>query len=182
MPHTEKLLNWTPSVALQDDHMMLFSLHHGHTPAQPNNLLKHLRGLRHDSFQNIESNATMPKHSCKGSCSFALDTGSSQSNRQVTADSSGAKGSAGDSISSGSPDESQISDQRKIKSEQNTAEATALQTQATQTQQALFQDLDAILSTNTNSGILRRKVKQASPSVTCTGACCMHACLVRHPI
>ena len=159
--------------------MVLFSLHQGHTPALSHDLLNHLQGLRQHSKQNVHFKATMPKRNCKGSYSSASDTESSQTNSQLPADSSGVRESASDCSSSGSLDDIEISDQRKARSEQGTAAATKLQTQATNSQQAVFQNLDAILSTGASSGMLRRKVEQASPSATCAGARCLCACLVR---
>ena len=155
--------------------MALFSLHHGHTPALANDLLEHLQGLRQGSTQNPASSVSMTEPNCKGSCSSSSDTGSSLSDSQVTADRKGVEESASDCISSDSPNESEAFDQSKARSEHGTtAAATDLQTQATKTQQALFQNLDAILSTDSRPGMLRRKVEQASPSVTCARTSCLH--------
>ena len=162
--------------------MAVFSLHHGHMPAQPNDLLDHLRGLRQGSTQHpFEACATMPKRSRKGSCSPSSDVGSSQSNTQVTTDSSGVEESASGSASSESPDKSEASDQSRAKSQRCAADAATLQTQAAKTKQALFQDLDVVLSTRSKPGMLRRKKGQASPPATCAGVHSVHECLVRVP-
>ena len=163
-----KLLTLTSSAALQDEHMALFSLHHGHMPAQATDLLEHLQNLRQGSTQNPASSASMPEQHCKASSSSSSDAGSSPSDSQVTAYRNGGKEGASGYISSNSPDESEASDQSKARSEHGTTAAAAnLQTQATETQQALFQNLDAILSTNSKPGMLRRKVEQASSSAAC---------------
>ena len=160
--------------------MALYSLHHGHTPAQAADLLEHLRRLRQGFTQHPASSASMPNRSCEGSRSSLSDAGSSPSDSQVTADRNGVEGSASGCISS--PDESEASDQSKIRSEHGTAVAANLQSQATEPQEALFQSLDAVLSTSANPGMLRRKVEQASPTATCAGASCFRACLARLPV
>ena len=162
--------------------MMLFSLHHGHMPAEGNGLLNHIRGLRQASMQNLESSATMRKRNCKGPCSSTSDAGGSQSDSQVTTGRNGVEGSASGCISSDSPDDSEVSDQSKAKSEHNTAEDTDMQSLAAKNQQALYQDLDAILCTNSNAAMLRRKVEQASLSATYPGIICLPACFVEVPV
>ena len=178
--NARNLLTLTPSAELQDEHMALFSLHHGHMPAQATDLLEHLQHMRQGLMQNPASSASMPKQNCKGSCSSSSDAGSSQSNSQVTAGRNGVKGSASDCISS--PDEDEASDESKARSEHGTEATADLQSQATETQEALFQNLDAILSTNARPGMLRRRVEQASPSATCARTSCLHTQVLRVPV